>query len=233
MGSLCSAIPLLAASLLAACAGSAPFTSAPVPAICTRLPHGVECAAALESLALSQGAPGVTRHGEVLELRFENGTSLRLEDSPSGSDPSDVALYRYHAYLAPQRAHVVHVLHDEDEGYVLISAAGGNTRDLAGAPALSPDQARFLSYSVAGGYSDAELQVWRIAAGLPELELRVRPSSWDPRGAYWSGATRIAIPPQRGSGEAEPWETRVRLELSDGVWTIHSEAHCRVASGCS
>jgi len=225
-------ILLLAASLLAACAGSPPATSS-APAICITASESVECAAAQESLALSQGPPGVTRHGGALELEFENGKSLRLEDSPPDSPPREFVIYHYHAYLAPQRAHVVHIQHYEGDGYVLISAANGDTRDLAGPPALSPDQARFLSYAVAGSDSDAELEIWRIAPGLPELELRVRPTSWDPSGAYWSGATRITVPPQRDAGEAEPWETRVRVELADGVWTIYSEARCAVSSGCS
>jgi hypothetical protein len=144
-----------------------------------------------------------------------------------------VVAYRYHGYLAPQHAHIVHVHYYEGDSYLLISALTGRTRDLAGPPSPSPDQARFLSYSVTGGYSEAELQVWRIAPDLPELELRVQPNSWDPRGAFWATPTRIEVPTHQVPGATESWETTVQLELSEGVWAIHSEARCRLTSGCS
>jgi hypothetical protein len=179
--------------------------------------------------------PGrVVREDGSLALRLDGGRGLTLQDGPQGEPPvaggAPVAgpnvVYVFRDYLPRVNAYVVELTADGRHAFLLVEAASGRRTVLDGEPVFSPDGARFVEASQAGGKGSepGQVSVWRMDAGGPvrEFQWRATPAEpWDPADPVWTSASAIRLVRRIADPAGLSLrETAVALRLTPAGWQL-------------
>ncbi|WP_400193397.1 hypothetical protein [Hymenobacter sp. B81] len=134
---------------------------------------------------LLQAGERVKRQGYALQLRCQNGKTVRLVSNPVETETGNI-FYQYLAALPGIHSWLVAVHLYEGGYFLLIDQHTGRQTVVWSPPSVAPDGRYFVcgSSDVLARYEPSGLQVWRMQNGRPQLQWE-RQTEWGMSQPRW------------------------------------------------
>ena len=172
-----------------------------------------------EAVRFKGDAGNVSRNGERLRLKLENGGTAELADCRHGITAH---AYLYERYDEAGRFYVVRRPAYRDFSYTLVMRAGGKQYRVYGMPVWTQDKARFLTVACSWIPPRGTLTIHSSAKGELATEAEVPlPTCLDETEtctARWDNPSWIAVTCTRADGSSRRGSEFVVMKVSDGVW---------------
>lgn len=178
-----------------------------------------ECHDRIENYIIKTHGDWVSRDGETLSLSIENGEDLSFTSNRDQMSIENYVGYSLYNYYPAIDAYVVLVTYYEGITNLIINRKSGNSIDVVGDIAVSPDQKRFVVYNkdMETTYTFNGFHVFRVNGNSYEQEHK-EGLEWGPRNARWLSNTEIEFEKITSPyDEAEP-DGKAVYELVDDKW---------------
>jgi hypothetical protein len=161
----------------------------------------------------------VSRHGERLRLKLDNGGTVELADCRRGIAAH---AYLYEQYDQAGRFYVVRRPAYRDFSYTLVMRANGKQYRVYGTPVWTSDKKRFLTVACSWIPPRGTLTIQAPESGKLATEAEVSlPTCLDETetcAARWDNPSWIAVTCTRGDGSSRRGSEFVVMKTSDGAW---------------
>jgi hypothetical protein len=172
-----------------------------------------------EAARFKGNADDVSRNGDRLRLKLENGGAVELADCRRGITAH---AYLYEQYDEAGRFYVVRRPAYRDFSYTLVMRASGKQYRVYGTPIWTQDKARFLTVACSWIPPRGALSVQSAANGSIATEAEVPlPTCLDETEtctARWDNPSWIAVTCTRADGSSRKGSEFVVLKGGDGAW---------------
>jgi hypothetical protein len=139
-----------------------------------------------ETRSIKKNANSVSRIGDTLFLKLDNGTTKKLK-SQTGSEGEDFAAYTYIAKLSDINYYVVFCSGMEWFSYLAINAKNGKETYLCGAPAVSPNKKYLVSSccDLQAGFVFNGIEMYNIEKDSLKLNWKRELTKWGADDITW------------------------------------------------
>lgn len=172
-----------------------------------------------EAARFKGDAGNVSREGDRLRLRLENGGTVELADCRHGITAH---AYLYEQYDEAGRFYVVRRPAYRDFSYTLVMWASGKRYRTYGMPIWTSDKKRFLTIACSWIPPRGTLTIQSPANGELATEAEVSlPTCLDETetcAARWDNPSWIAVTCTRGDGSSRRGSEFVVMKAGDGTW---------------
>ena len=172
-----------------------------------------------EAVRFKGNTDNVSRAGDRLRLKLENGGTVELADCRHGITAH---AYLYEQYDEAGRFYVVRRPAYRDFSYTLVMRASGKQYRVYGTPIWTQDKARFLTVACSWIPPRGALTIQSSANGAIATEAEVPlPTCLDETEtctARWDNPSWIAVTCTRSDGSSRRGSEFVVLKSSDGAW---------------
>ena len=172
-----------------------------------------------EAVRFKGDANNVSRDGERLRLKLENGGTVELADCRHGITAH---AYLYEQYDEAGRFYVVRRPAYRDFSYTLVMRATGKQYRTYGTPVWTSDKKRFLTIACSWIPPRGTLTIQAPAKGELATEAEVPlPTCLDETetcAARWDNPSWIAVTCTRADGSSRRGSEFVVMKTSDGAW---------------
>jgi hypothetical protein len=131
---------------------------------------------------ISEHKENVKREGDTLLLKSKSGAYISMKDSPKCKNYETCLSYKFVDYFKNVGFYVVHSIHWEGGGVIMISEIDGRKYYVYDLPMLSPDNKHIITvpHDIDAGYDENGVFIWRIEG----TEL-IQEFSFVPTGYVW------------------------------------------------
>ena len=172
-----------------------------------------------ESVRFKADAANVSRDGERLRLKLENGDTVELADCRHGITAH---AYLYEQYDEAGRFYVVRRPAYRDFSYTLVMRASGKQYRVYGMPVWTSDKKRFLTVACSWIPPRGTLTIQAPAKGdlatEAEVPLPTCLGETETCAARWDNPSWIAVTCTRADGSSRRGSEFVVMKSSDGAW---------------
>jgi hypothetical protein len=166
-----------------------------------------------------KGSADVSRSGDRLNLKLENGGTVTLADCRHGITAH---AHLYEQYDEAGRFYVVRRPAYRDFSYTLVMRATGRQYQVYGTPIWTQDKKRFLTIACSWNPPRGTLSIRTAAKGElateAEIPLPTCLGETETCTARWDNPSWIAVICTRADGSSRKGSEFVVLKGSDGVW---------------
>lgn len=188
--------------------------------ICKDIHNYYECEQAIEKIQIENYRDWVSREGDILHLKLDNGKTTDLKDRHSDDDNS--VAFSFIKYIEDINAYLVSVQYYEGGSYLLISKYSGDQASIIGGNvAVSPDRQRAVIWNMdmEAGYTPNGFQIMLVVFNRFSIEFEQMQDQWGPAGIRWISDTELEIQKAEWNDDGELQPAGKIFYIYNGQWT--------------